>query len=135
MSSAKLVHRTVSAQVDRAVVQRASACRPRTASPIPRRTVPRAARLRGSGNTLTIHQLCQRIINWQSFSIGPNEITRFLQSSTPLGVEPRVGQQRRHPAKQARRPASIVLANNPTRCRAGVLLNQAGVIGATAAST
>jgi filamentous hemagglutinin family protein len=39
-----------------------------------------------SGNTLTITNSANAIINWQSFSIGVNEITRFLQSSASSAV-------------------------------------------------
>jgi len=40
-----------------------------------------SASFASSGNTLTITNSANAIINWQSFSIGVNEITRFLQSS------------------------------------------------------
>ena len=40
-----------------------------------------SASFASSGNTLTITNGANAIINWQSFSIGVNEITRFLQSS------------------------------------------------------
>src|ERR1700704_659724 len=40
-----------------------------------------SATFASSGNTLTITNSANAIINWQSFSIGVNEITRFLQSS------------------------------------------------------
>src|SRR5262245_23660072 len=43
-----------------------------------------------SGNTLTITSTGNAIINWQSFSIGVNEITRFLQSSGSSAVLNRV---------------------------------------------
>jgi filamentous hemagglutinin family protein len=43
-----------------------------------------------SGNTLTVTNSANAIINWQSFSIGVNEITRFLQSSASSAVLNRV---------------------------------------------
>jgi filamentous hemagglutinin family protein len=43
-----------------------------------------------SGNTLTITNTANAIINWQSFSIGANEITRFIQSSGASAVLNRV---------------------------------------------
>src|SRR5882757_5015362 len=43
-----------------------------------------------SGSTLTITNSANAIINWQSFSIGVNEITRFVQSSASSAVLNRV---------------------------------------------
>src|SRR5258706_1168114 len=43
-----------------------------------------------SGNTLTVTNSANAIINWQSFSIGVNEITRFVQSSASAAVLNRV---------------------------------------------
>src|SRR5579864_1066676 len=43
-----------------------------------------------AGNTLTITNSANAIINWASFSIGVNEITRFLQSSSASAVLNRV---------------------------------------------
>src|SRR5258705_1501404 len=43
-----------------------------------------------SGNTLTVTNSANAIINWQSFSIGVNEITQFLQSSGSSAVLNRV---------------------------------------------
>jgi len=49
-----------------------------------------SATFAGSGNTLTITNSANAIINWQSFSIGVNEITQFLQSSGSSAVLNRV---------------------------------------------
>src|SRR5947209_450427 len=49
-----------------------------------------SATIVSSGNTLTITNSANAIINWQSFSIGVNEITRFLQSSGSSAVLNRV---------------------------------------------
>ena len=49
-----------------------------------------SATFASSGNTLTITNSANAILNWQSFSIGVNEITRFLQSSGSSAVLNRV---------------------------------------------
>src|SRR5882672_1992223 len=49
-----------------------------------------SASFSASGNSLTITNTAGAIINWQSFSIGVNEITRFLQSSSSSAVLNRV---------------------------------------------
>jgi len=49
-----------------------------------------SASFASSGNTLTITNAANTIINWQNFSIGVNEITRFLQSSGSSAVLNRV---------------------------------------------
>src|SRR6267142_431205 len=49
-----------------------------------------SATFANAGNTLTITNTANAIINWQSFSIGINEITRFLQSSGSSAVLNRV---------------------------------------------
>ncbi|HTQ74180.1 MAG TPA: filamentous hemagglutinin N-terminal domain-containing protein, partial [Burkholderiales bacterium] len=49
-----------------------------------------SASFAAAGNTLTITNTAGTIINWQSFSIGVNEITRFLQSSGSSAVLNRV---------------------------------------------
>src|SRR5258706_78335 len=49
-----------------------------------------SATFASSGNTLTITNSANAIINWQSFSIGVNEITQFLQSSGSAAVLNRV---------------------------------------------
>src|SRR6267142_2575738 len=49
-----------------------------------------SASFASSGNTLTVTNSASAIINWQSFSIGVNEITRFVQSSASSAVLNRV---------------------------------------------
>lgn len=49
-----------------------------------------SASFAASGNTLTIANSANTVINWQGFSIGINEITRFLQSSPDSAVLNRV---------------------------------------------
>jgi len=43
-----------------------------------------------AGNTLTVTNTPNAIINWQGFSIGPNETTRFIQQSAASAVLNRV---------------------------------------------
>src|SRR5262245_50774609 len=49
-----------------------------------------SASFASAGNTLTVTNSANAIINWQSFSIGVNEITRFVQSSGASAVLNRV---------------------------------------------
>jgi len=64
---------------------------------IPRRTVGSgSATFATSGNTLTITNSANAIINWQSFSIGVNEITQFSVSGLG-GAQPRGGRERSDP--------------------------------------
>src|SRR5712691_2397440 len=49
-----------------------------------------SASFASSGSTLTVTNSANAIINWQNFSIGVNEITRFLQSSSSSAVLNRV---------------------------------------------
>src|SRR5215468_9025719 len=49
-----------------------------------------SAAFASSGNTLTVTNTANTIINWQSFSIGSNEITRFVQSGASSAVLNRV---------------------------------------------
>jgi filamentous hemagglutinin family protein len=49
-----------------------------------------SASFASSGNSLTVTNSANAIINWQGFSIGANEITRFLQSSAASAVLNRV---------------------------------------------
>src|SRR5258706_95747 len=49
-----------------------------------------SASFASSVNTLTVTNSANAIINWQSFSIGVNEITRFVQSSASSAVLNRV---------------------------------------------
>ncbi len=60
------------------------------ANPAGGAVVSGGASFASSGNTLTVTNTANAIINWQSFSIGVNEITRFLQSSASSAVLNRV---------------------------------------------
>jgi len=60
------------------------------ANPIGAAIVNGQASFATSGNTLTITNTPNTIINWQGFSIGANEITRFAQQSASSAVLNRV---------------------------------------------
>ncbi|MFI5345667.1 MAG: filamentous hemagglutinin N-terminal domain-containing protein [Elusimicrobiota bacterium] len=61
------------------------------ANPIGGSVVGGSATIGGAGNTLTVNQLSNNaVINWQSFSIGQGEITRFIQPSAQSAVLNRV---------------------------------------------
>jgi filamentous hemagglutinin family protein len=59
-------------------------------NPVGPQLVSGAATFSSSGNTLTITNLPGTIINWQGFSIGSKEITRFIQASSASTVLNRV---------------------------------------------
>ncbi|MGE5640719.1 MAG: filamentous hemagglutinin N-terminal domain-containing protein, partial [Clostridia bacterium] len=61
-----------------------------SANPTGGTVVSGTASFAASGSTLTITNSANAIINWQGFSIGINEITRFLQSSSSSAVLNRV---------------------------------------------
>jgi filamentous hemagglutinin family protein len=60
------------------------------ANPTGGTVVSGSASFNAAGSTLTVTNSANAIINWQSFSIGVNEITRFLQSSSSSAVLNRV---------------------------------------------
>src|SRR3954470_3863914 len=60
------------------------------ANPSGGRVASGSASFATAGSTLTITNSANAIINWQGFSIGVNEITRFLQSSAGSAVLNRV---------------------------------------------
>jgi len=60
------------------------------ANPAGGQVVHGAASITQSGNTLTVTTSANSIINWQSFSIGANETTRFNQPSAASAVLNRV---------------------------------------------
>ena len=60
------------------------------ANPIGAAVVAGQASFATSGNTLTVTNTPNTIINWQGFSIGANEITRFAQQSASSAVLNRV---------------------------------------------
>lgn len=69
----------------------AMACSPTVlANPSGALVVNGAANIAAAGNTLTITNSAGAIINWQSFSIGSNEVTRFVQPSASSSVLNRV---------------------------------------------
>lgn len=60
------------------------------ANPIGATVVNGQASIAAQGNTLTVTNTPNAIINWQGFSIGANETTRFVQQSTSSAVLNRV---------------------------------------------
>lgn len=60
------------------------------ANPTGAQVVNGSATISSVGNTLTITNSAGAIINWQSFSIGNNEVTRFIQPSAASAVLNRV---------------------------------------------
>lgn len=60
------------------------------ANPIGAQVVNGTAAISQAGNTLTVTNSPNAIINWQGFSISPNEITRFIQQSAASSVLNRV---------------------------------------------
>lgn len=93
-----------------------------------------AAQFTTAGNLLTVINTPNAIINWGSFSIGANEITRFMQQSSASAVLNRVG--------AGRDPSSIlgalqsngrVFLINPNGITfgAGSQINVAGLVAST----
>ncbi len=66
------------------------AAAPVTANPTGGVVVNGAASFQTSGNTLTVTNTPGAIINWQSFGIAANEVTRFVQQSASSAVLNRV---------------------------------------------
>lgn len=60
------------------------------ANPVSPQVVHGTAGFATNGNTLTVTNSANAIINWQSFSIGANETTRFIQPSASSAVLNRV---------------------------------------------
>lgn len=60
------------------------------ANPIGAQVVNGTAAISQAGNTLTVTNSPNAIINWQGFSINPNETTRFIQQSAASSVLNRV---------------------------------------------
>src|SRR5882672_3764667 len=133
MSSAKLVHRD--SLRPKLIALSVAACfgvsaTHSLANPTGGTVASGSASFGGSGNTLTITNSANAIINWQSFSIGPNEITRFLQSSNSSAVLNRVvGSNGAIPQSKLDGLLQSVLANNPNSVAGRVfLLNPSGVV-------
>ncbi|MDZ4203159.1 MAG: ESPR-type extended signal peptide-containing protein, partial [Gallionella sp.] len=60
------------------------------ANPMGGSVVSGQASIAASGNVLTVTNTPGTIINWQGFSIGANEVTRFIQQSASSAVLNRV---------------------------------------------
>ena len=63
---------------------------PALANPTGGNVVSGSASIASSGNTLTVNNSANAIINWGSFSIGAGEITKFIQNSSASAVLNRV---------------------------------------------
>ncbi|MDA8261111.1 MAG: caspase family protein [Betaproteobacteria bacterium] len=66
---------------------------PALANPVGPDVAAGSASFATSGNTLTVTNSPNAIINWQQFNIGQNETTRFIQQSAQSAVLNRVGGQ------------------------------------------
>ncbi|MBI5430942.1 MAG: hypothetical protein HY938_10880, partial [Nitrosomonadales bacterium] len=60
------------------------------ANPVDASVISGQASFASSGNTLTVTNTPGTILNWQSFSIGANETTQFIQQSASSAVLNRV---------------------------------------------
>ena len=60
------------------------------ANPVNPTVIAGQAGFNSASNTLTVTNTPSAIINWQGFSIGPNEVTRFIQQSAASAVLNRV---------------------------------------------
>ncbi|MGH6690304.1 MAG: beta strand repeat-containing protein, partial [Gammaproteobacteria bacterium] len=85
------------------------------------------------GNLLQITNSPNSIINWQSFSIGTNEITRFLQQSSSSAVLNRVTTQNPSSILGALQSNGRVLLINPNGILfgAGAQIDVAGLVAST----
>src|SRR5499426_2999296 len=83
------IRRTLAA----AAVAACFAVTPALANPTGANVVRGTAAIHQAGNLLQITNSPNAIINWQSFSIGANEVTRFLQQSSSSAVLNRVTTQ------------------------------------------
>lgn len=66
---------------------------PALANPVGPNVAAGSATFATAGNTLTVTNSSNAIINWQQFNIGQNETTRFIQQSAQSAVLNRIGGQ------------------------------------------
>ncbi|MGH6691963.1 MAG: filamentous hemagglutinin N-terminal domain-containing protein, partial [Gammaproteobacteria bacterium] len=92
-----------------------------------------AAAIHQAGNLLQITNSPNAIINWQSFSIGANEITRFLQQSASSAVLNRVTTQNPSTILGALQSNGRVFLINPNGILfgAGAQVDVAGLVAST----
>src|SRR5687768_12591590 len=85
------------------------------------------------GNTLTVKNTPNAIINWKSFSIGANEVTRFIQESAQSRVLNRVTGVDPSVILGALQSNGRVFLINPNGIAfgAGAQVNVAGLIAST----
>ncbi|MCM2287790.1 MAG: filamentous hemagglutinin N-terminal domain-containing protein, partial [Sulfuritalea sp.] len=71
----------------------AAFAQPALANPVGPSVAAGSATFATAGNTLTVTNTPNAIINWQQFNIGQNETTRFIQQSAQSAVLNRIGGQ------------------------------------------
>ncbi len=103
------------------------------ANPTGAQVVNGAAQFTTAGNLLTITNTPNAIINWQSFSIGANEITRFVQQSASSAVLNRVTSQNPSSILGALQSNGRVFLLNPNGIvfGAGSQINVGGLVAST----
>jgi len=73
-----------------ALIASCFACSPAWANPTGAQVVTGQVNISNNGNVLTVTNSPGSIINWQSFSINPGELTQFLQQSSSSAVLNRI---------------------------------------------
>ena len=103
------------------------------ANPIGPTVVSGQVSIRQTGNLLQVTNSPNSIINWQSFSIGTNEITRFLQQSAASAVLNRVTAQNPSQILGALQSNGRVFLINPSGIvfGAGAQIDVAGLVAST----
>jgi filamentous hemagglutinin family protein len=103
------------------------------ANPTGANVVRGTAAIHQAGNLLQITNSPNAIINWQSFSIGANEITRFLQQSSSSAVLNRVITQNPSTILGALQSNGRVFLINPNGILfgAGAQIDVAGLVAST----
>ena len=106
---------------------------PALANPTGPTVVNGTVNIQQTGNLLQITNSPSSIINWQSFSIGANEITRFLQQSNSSAVLNRVTTQNPSSILGALQSNGRVFLINPSGILfgAGSQVDVAGMVAST----
>lgn len=109
------------------------ACRPSLANPTGPSIVNGTASFASSGSTLTVTNSPNAIINWQTFSIGAGEITRFNQQSALSAVLNRVTTQNPSTILGALQSNGRIFLINPSGILfgAGSQVDVAGLVAST----
>jgi filamentous hemagglutinin family protein len=103
------------------------------ANPANPTVVSGSASFNQSGNTLTVTNTPNAIINWGSFSIGQNELTRFVQQSSASAVLNRVtGQDPSHILGQLQSNGRVFIINpNGVLFGQGAKIDVAGLVASS----